>query len=179
MPDRTIPGQSIAGGRVCRGAEAIGIAAFVLVLLALISARARAEVQVQRDGETVRIELREASIAQALDALGATIKLRYRSTVALDKVVSATYAGPLNEVLRRLLRDYNYWIRSGSDGVELAVIGLQHGERASAPAPVTAAPAKAAAARPPPPPPTARRNSLTSQWRSAGPELRAPSAPRR
>lgn len=177
MPDRTIPGQSIVGGRVCRGAEAIGIAAFVLVLLALISARARAEVQVQRDGETVRIELRQASIAQALDALGAAVKLRYRSTVALDKVVSATYAGPLNEVLRRLLRDYNYWIRSGGDGVELSVIGPPQGERASAP--VAAAPAKAAVARPPPPPPTARRNSLTSQWRSAGPEPRPPSAPRR
>src|SRR5258707_10849517 len=80
--------------------------ALVLAIVANAAPSARAETHVTGMPEAVRLEANDATVDEALTALGA-LGLRYRSAVALDRRITGTYQGPLARVLSRLLPGYN------------------------------------------------------------------------
>jgi hypothetical protein len=88
------------------------------------SAPAHCEVSVQGSAAAVRIEAHEARLPEVLGALGTSLGVRYTSLIALDEVVIAgTYSGTLDDVLRRMLKGFNYIIRSRDESVEVVIVG--------------------------------------------------------
>jgi hypothetical protein len=93
-----------------------------LLLAALHPSSARAEVSVQGTATDVRVEAREATVAEILAALGERFALRFRG-VPTGRPVTATFAGPLRRVLARVLDGNDYVIESRGTGVEVIVLG--------------------------------------------------------
>lgn len=71
------------------------------------------------DATTLRVEVRQTTIADVLSAL-APFNIRYRSSTGLDDVLDGTYAGSLGQVVGRLLSGYDYAAKD--DGLKLEVM---------------------------------------------------------
>jgi hypothetical protein len=82
----------------------------------------RAEVRVQGSIENIRLEARDATITEILNALREHFSLRYRGAPA-SGAVTASYAGPLRAVLARVLEGYDYVIEPHGSVVEVIVLG--------------------------------------------------------
>ena len=100
-----------------------------LLLLAILSlpgaglwSPALAETRVSGAGEAVRLEVNDATVGEALAALGAALGLRYRTSIALDRRVTGVYVGPMERVVSRLLQGNNFIIKKSPAGVEVVVI---------------------------------------------------------
>jgi hypothetical protein len=93
-----------------------------------------AAVRVKGDVTALELDLHEATLAQVMSALS-RFNIRYRSAVALNEVMSGTYAGSLGRVLSRILDGYNYAIRHSDAKLDVIVVG-RSGGRASATPPV-------------------------------------------
>jgi hypothetical protein len=88
------------------------------------SASVHSEVRVQGSAAAVRIDAHEAPLPEVLGALGTSLGVRYTSLIALDEVVIAgTYSGPLDDVLRRMLKGFNYVIKSRDETLEVIIVG--------------------------------------------------------
>jgi hypothetical protein len=83
----------------------------------------RAEVRVTRDSGIVRIEAHNASVQEILSALHDRFGLQYRSATPLQFRISATYQGPLQEVLMRVLAGYDFFVRPHAGTVTVVIIG--------------------------------------------------------
>lgn len=94
-----------------------------VALLATVSSDVDAGASVKTVAAGVRIDAREAKVDEIL-ALLRDHGLRYRSSIALDRVVTGTYEGPLPQVLGRVLTNYDYVIRSERDSIEVMVFDL-------------------------------------------------------
>src|SRR5437899_3259571 len=78
-------------------------------LIALILPHSvRAEVHVSGNAEAVRIEARDAPVADVLAALGTGVGLQFRSSAPLERRISGTFAGSLRRVLARVLEGYDF-----------------------------------------------------------------------
>jgi len=131
--------------------------AIAIAVLALISysAFARCEVSVQGTATAVRIDANRAPVSEVLSALAANFKVRHETLIALDEVVvSGTYSGALDEVLRRVLVGLNYVIKTRAGTVEVLVVG----RAGDAPAAVASTPSGA---------PT--NSNPAAQWRRRAP----------
>jgi hypothetical protein len=99
---------------------------FLIVLIlsaALLSSSAFAEVRVSGTGQAVRLETQDATVGEALAALGAKLGLRYSSTsLALTRRVSGVYVGSLGHVVSRLLEGNNFVLKTSPHGVEVVAI---------------------------------------------------------
>ena len=96
----------------------------ILTLLAAGSSPAFAETRVSGEGEAVRLEVHDATVGEALAALGAALGgLRYRNSIALDRRVSGVYVGSMERVVSRLLQGSDFVIKKSPEGVEVVVIG--------------------------------------------------------
>ena len=99
-----------------------------IVLLALcfvcfgFAQYAHAEVRVSGGADAVVIETRGASLEEVLKALQGSFKFRYRSSGALDDVVSGTYSGPLRRVITRLLEGRNYVFQNSPNYLDVVII---------------------------------------------------------
>jgi hypothetical protein len=93
------------------------------LLLACGVTTADAEVNVQGSAAAVRVVTSQNSVAEVMSALGATFNIRYRSATPLDGAAQATYSGPVEQVLSRLLDGYNYVIKRKPDAIEVIVLG--------------------------------------------------------
>jgi hypothetical protein len=92
------------------------------VLLAVLFCNCvRAEILVQGDAGDVRVEARDATVADILAALRERFALRYRGTPA-STGITATFEGPLRRVVARVLTGYNYVIADHRDGLEVIVL---------------------------------------------------------
>ncbi len=69
----------------------------------------------------VRVEARDATVAEILAALGKHFALHYRGTPG-NAAVTATFEGPLRHVVARVLGGYNYVIKSRDDGLDVLVL---------------------------------------------------------
>jgi hypothetical protein len=59
-----------------------------------------------------------------LSALGTNLKVRHDALISLDGVIiSGTYSGALDEVLRRVLTGLNYVIKTEDGTVEVFIVG--------------------------------------------------------
>jgi hypothetical protein len=98
--------------------------AVLFLALVSFSASARCEVSVQGTASAVRIDARKARLAEVLRELGANFKVRHETLIALDEVIiSGTYLGTLEDVLRRMLTGLNYVIKAREGTVEIMIVG--------------------------------------------------------
>lgn len=96
----------------------------IVALLAtgIVTHSVRAEVRVQGNAENMRLEARDATITEILNALREHFSLRFRGTPA-SGAVTASYAGPLRAVLARVLEGYDYVIGPHGSAVEVIILG--------------------------------------------------------
>jgi hypothetical protein len=126
-----------------------------LVIL-LESLPARADVEVQGTSASVHVVAHNAKVSEVLRALTETLESFHRKeTTNLDDVISGSYKGSVEDVLRRILRGYDYIITTQGTAIDILVVGKSAGAPAIVPAPgtvapVAEAPASAAVARVPP-----------------------------
>ena len=110
----------------------------VLMLATLITAQSvHAEVRVEGNARTIRIEANQAPVAEVLTALGNTSIVHVRTIEPMDGTIDGVFTGPLEQVLSKLLAEYNYVLRKGRNSVELLIIGAR-GTRAIYNAPIRA-----------------------------------------
>lgn len=85
------------------------------ILLAGFShaAAVRAETRITGEPDAVRIEARDAPVAEVLEALGESFGLQYRGTASLSRRVTGTYEGSLQRVVRRLLEGHDFIMKTG------------------------------------------------------------------
>lgn len=97
-------------------------ALFTCAVLASVQASALgAGVRVQTSEDAVRVEARDATGAEILAALAEHFALTYRGAPASERI-SGTFEGPLDEIVKRVLDDYNFVISRSSAGLEVVVI---------------------------------------------------------
>jgi hypothetical protein len=89
--------------------------------LMLTASVAHAEVNVQGTPEAVQVEAKNASIEEVLRALRDAYGLNYQSEIPLGKQVSGTYAGPLPNVLTRLLEGNNFVLTRSENTVQVVI----------------------------------------------------------
>jgi hypothetical protein len=77
---------------------------------------------IEGDATALRVEVRQTTIADVLSAL-ARFNIRYRSSTGLDEVLDGTYAGPLGQVVGRLLNGYDYAAKRDGLKLEVTVFG--------------------------------------------------------
>lgn len=98
----------------------------ILVLAMLMTAHSvHAEVRIEGDARAIRIEANQASVADVLTALGNTSIVRVRTTEPLEGIVDGVFTGPLEQVLPKLLAEYNYILRKEQNSIELLIIGAR------------------------------------------------------
>jgi hypothetical protein len=98
------------------------MSALALLLLSLSTA-VYAEAVVKGSIDAVEVDARDSSIAEVLTALGQPFGLRYRTSTDLYRPVTGSFKGPLLKVISRLLKDYDYVVRSSvSDRIDVTVI---------------------------------------------------------
>jgi uncharacterized protein (DUF2342 family) len=91
-------------------------------LLAAEGEAAHSQVQVGGRPEAVRIEVRDATLREVLDALRANFNLRYRSNDVLDTRMTGTFNGPLPRVAARILGGYDFAMKITPQGVDVLVM---------------------------------------------------------
>jgi hypothetical protein len=110
-----------------------------------------AEVRVAGQPDAVSVEVRDAAVEEVLVALGQSFGLQYRSAAPLARRISGTYKGPLSRVLRRVLDGYDFILKTGSENLEVVVIGAPAAD--GQPTAAVASPLPAVPALTPPRPP--------------------------
>jgi hypothetical protein len=108
-----------------------------MLLAALFCNCAHGEVRVQGDVRDVRVEVRDATVAEILAALAERFALRYRGSPG-NGGITATFEGPLRRVVTHVLAGHNYVIAARGGGLEVIVLGA--GSAAAVPAPMFAPP---------------------------------------
>lgn len=115
------------------------LATALLMTAQLSVAPTRAEVIVEGSGDALRVQARDSSVADVLAALNASFGLRYPPTANLDRPVSHTFSGSLQQVIARLLEQYDYVLtRSPAGEVEIIWIKQRGNSGVGAPGEVKA-----------------------------------------
>jgi len=88
------------------------------------SPAAQAEVRVAGNLRALQVEADHASIEEVLAALRNAVGLNYRTAVRLDSPLTGHFAGPLDQVILKLLfsRDYSYVYHNAAAGPRLEII---------------------------------------------------------
>jgi hypothetical protein len=142
-------GLRLAAQRRTATVSAVPPAAIALgIALAIIPMCVRAETKVRGTPQAVVVEAQNASVEEVLIALTDTFKVRFRSAANLNKRLTGTYQGTLQQAVSRILKGYHFAARSGPAGLEITLHGT------GTPVDVEAAraatrPAEAAARQPP------------------------------
>jgi hypothetical protein len=126
------------------------------LVIALGSLPARAGVDVQGTSTSIHVVAHNAKVSEVLRALTERLEgLHCKETTNLDDVISGNYKGSVEDILRRILRGYDYVITTQGTAIDLLVVGKSAAAPAIAPgsgtvAPVAKAPAPAAVTPVPP-----------------------------
>jgi hypothetical protein len=103
------------------GLRKLGLAIWLAALLQAFAQPVRADVRVTGQADALIVETREASVEEILAALRASFNLQYRTSGALNRVMTGTYTGSLQRVIARLLEGHNYVMQSSAGGSALIV----------------------------------------------------------
>src|SRR6266849_2074961 len=97
--------------------------ALIAVLLGSNLAPARAGTEVLGQLDALQFRAEHASTSEALAALAASFKLRYKLPPNIDRELNGRYSGSLRWVLARILdgTDY-YFIKNADDEIEVIVL---------------------------------------------------------
>ena len=98
-------------------------ALFFGLFLGSMPARAAVRVQVDVDAASVQVVADQATVSEVLSALSSALGIRYDTMANLDSVIGGTYSGSLDNVLGRILRGYNYVIKTRNATIHVIVIG--------------------------------------------------------
>jgi hypothetical protein len=112
------------------------------LLIAAHSASARAEIRVEGEASNVRVDARDAAIADVLAVFAARFGLSVRGTVG-DRRISGNFDGSLRQVITRVLDGYNYVVSTRGDGMEVTVLSTASSH--AVPSPIYAPPTYPAA----------------------------------
>ena len=93
------------------GLRELVLAISLAALVQAITQPVRAEVRISGQMDALKVEAREASVEEVLAALRASVNLQYRTSDALNRVMTGTYNGSLQRVVARLLEGRNYVMR--------------------------------------------------------------------
>jgi hypothetical protein len=98
--------------------------AIALVALTIAPSLALAETQVRGKPDAVSVEAQNSSIEEILVALSNSFDVRFRSSAKLEKRLTGTYHGSLQQVMTQILRGYDFFVKSGENGLEITLLGL-------------------------------------------------------
>jgi hypothetical protein len=124
------------------------------LVIPLRSLPACAAVEVQGTSASVHVVAQNATVSEVLKALTEKLKsFHCKETINLDGVISGNYTGSVEDILGRVLREYDYIITIQGTAVEIVVIGKSGSAVVPASgtgAPVAAAPTSVAVTHVPP-----------------------------
>jgi hypothetical protein len=106
-----------------------------VLVAALHGSALGAEIRVQGSADDVRVEARDATAAEILAALADHFAVSYRGATE-SRGLTATFEGPLRDVVKRVLEGYNYVINSRGNGLEVIVVSPESATAVPPPAPV-------------------------------------------
>jgi hypothetical protein len=98
-------------------AIALGIA------LAIAPTWARAEIQVRGTPQAVVVEVQNATVEEILVALTDTFNVQLRSAADLDKRLTGTYEGTLQQAVSHILKGYDFVVKSDQSALEITLLG--------------------------------------------------------
>jgi len=110
--------------RLLRGSAASGAASAMALglMLAIGPTAAFAETKVSGTSQAVRIEAKDSSIEEILNALRNSFGLQYRSNGKLEKKITGNYAGPLDRVLTRILAGNDFVMKTIDGRIEVSLL---------------------------------------------------------
>jgi hypothetical protein len=82
---------------------------------------------------TIRLEMRETTIATGLSALSTVYNVSFHSSIALNEARDGTYAGSLGQVISHLLDGYNYVIKHHGLDLDVTIFDKKGEQPVSAP----------------------------------------------
>jgi hypothetical protein len=90
----------------------------------VLSAQAQdAKVLVEGPADSVRLEVRDASVREVLEVLSTTFGLHLQCSAALEQPVSGIYRGSLQQVIARLLTGRDYVTTYSAGNIEISISG--------------------------------------------------------
>ena len=111
-----------------------------LLLAALLHAKpVCAEAHVSGTPDAVRVDAHDAAVDEVMAELGESFGLQYCSPASLNRRITGTFEGSLQQVVTRLLSGYDFVMKTDPSGVEVWVYGAKAGEAVTAPRPAAAA----------------------------------------
>jgi hypothetical protein len=117
-------GLRLAAQRKTANVSAVPPAAIALgIALGIVPICVRAETKVRGTPQAVVVEARNASVEEVLIALTDTFKVRFRSAANLDRRLTGTYQGTLQQAVSRILRGYDFVVKAGPTGLEITLLG--------------------------------------------------------
>jgi hypothetical protein len=93
------------------------------ITLAIAPTWARAETQVRGTPQAVVVEAQNATVQEILIALSDAFEVQFRSAANLDKRLTGTYKGTLQQAVSRVLKGYDFVVKSGRSGLEITLLG--------------------------------------------------------
>jgi len=93
-----------------------------------------ADAQVRGTPETLTVSIENSSVAEILVVLSNRFGIRYRSSAHLEKRLSGTYTGSLQQVIARVLDGYNFFTKVDEEGVlDVTVLGTSAASQTAQP----------------------------------------------
>jgi hypothetical protein len=117
-------GLTMIARRPARHPTAASRAALALgILLAIAQTRSHADTQVRGTPKAVVVEAQNASVREILIALAEAFEVQFKSSSNLDKRLTGTYEGTLQQAVSRILKGYDFVVKSGAAGLEITLLG--------------------------------------------------------
>jgi hypothetical protein len=69
------------------------------------------------------VEAQNASVKEILIALADAFEVQFKSSSNLDKRLTGTYEGTLQQAVSRILKGYDFVVKSGAAGLEITLLG--------------------------------------------------------
>jgi hypothetical protein len=73
--------------------------------------------------QAVVVEAQNATVQEILIALSDAFEVQFRSAANLDKRLTGTYKGTLQQAMSRVLKGYDFVVKSGRSGLEITLLG--------------------------------------------------------
>jgi hypothetical protein len=115
------------------------------VALAIVPARTHAETIVRGTVQDVVVEAQNASVRDILVTLTNAFDVQFKSSADLNKHLTGTYKGTLQQAVSRILQGYDLVMKSDQEGLEITLLGTRRSVAA-----VAAPPAQTVATMGPP-----------------------------
>jgi hypothetical protein len=93
------------------------------IIGASVPATSQGKINIEGTLTAVRVTTAQDTVSDVLAAFCATLNVRYRTLVPLNRVISGTYTGTAAQVIKRLLEEQDYVMRNDDEMIELTVYG--------------------------------------------------------